>query len=61
MQVLVRRDVLQLDLHAGLNVGEWLALPVVVRVTVTGRVQYPPIIIIVPMRVEGDLLFYHRH
>lgn len=57
VQVLVRRDVLQLDLHARLDVREGLGLPVMVWVAITGRIQDSPVVVVVTVWVEGDLLF----
>ena len=50
-------DMTELDTHVGLDVYEWLRLPVELVVDVSCRIEYTPDIVGISMRVKSDLLF----
>lgn len=56
VQVLVRRDVLELDAHVRRDVVQRLDLVVEVRVALRGGVYDEPVVVRVAVRVERDLL-----
>lgn len=50
-------DMFEADGHAVVNGNEGLGLPVIVRDTVKGAVDYAPVVVPVEVGVEGNLLF----
>ena len=53
----VSLDVAELDAHSRCDVRDVVVVPVGIGITVRGRVHDPPIVVIVSMRVERNLLF----
>ena len=57
----VRDDVSKLDSRAMFDVFHWLVRVVVLRVVVNRGIQDDPVVILIAVRVERDLLFFRGH